>query len=102
MNVQGFAGHPRPSRGAECSYPLEPLFTQSEANKGVQQREIETRECFDTYRPLPGRPLGCFKFEKFVEFFLIRVARIGNFYQKLGHVSVTAARKGKREFLEFL
>jgi tRNA(Ile)-lysidine synthase TilS/MesJ len=53
MNIQGFAGHPRPSRGAECSYPvplkgsdpprgdmniqgvaIEPLFTQSEANEG--------------------------------------------------------------------
>ncbi len=22
MNIQGFAGHPRPSRGAECSYPV--------------------------------------------------------------------------------
>jgi hypothetical protein len=59
MNIQGFAGHPRPSRGAECSYPvplkgsepprgdmniqgvaIEPLFTQSKANEGVQQMEF--------------------------------------------------------------
>ena len=36
-----------PFEGVVFTHPIEPLLTQSEANEGEQQREIEPRECLE-------------------------------------------------------